>query len=305
MIHCVLYLTYIYFRKFFKKKDFLTLFAIIFVLFCLFLKIYKEYNTYRYFLFLFLFSIAGHHFNRKDLNWLKKHPNWRTLIILEYALTSAPIFIIFLLKKDFLLCVIFALCVAGIAFLAQKNLKIRYPFLLFDPFWVICFRKYKLLLWLPIGLSLVFLGKTHHNPNLVVFSLLITSIIGAIPSFEREHRWHLISSEFTEKQYLIKQLKINILNYFIFSILINLLAIFTFADTFPYVVLSFFVPTIGVYTKYCCFKNLLRQSIVFSLLICALPYAFPIVFLPLLHYFSVKEIKKIKYVTNSYPREKI
>ena len=186
-----LYLTYIYYRKLFPKGDILTIGLLLGVLCYALYALYLHYESWQYALWSLPLGSFMYHNNRKDLSLLKVHSHYRAIIITEYIIENLPFLILMLLKKDFITAIAISLSFVLIGYLPQKNFSLKYPFSLADPFWHIAFRKYKLILGLPIAIALIIIGAVYQNPNLALFALAIVAFIGCIPYFEREFKAHM------------------------------------------------------------------------------------------------------------------
>ena len=207
-----LYLTYIYYRKLFPKGDILTIGLLLGVLCYALYALYLHYESWQYALWSLPLGGFMYHNNRKDLPLLKVHSHYRAIIITEYVIENLPFLVLILLKKDFITAVAISLSFVLIGCLPQKNFTLKYPFSLADPFWHIAFRKYKLILGLPIAIALIIIGAVYQNPNLALFALALVALIGCIPYFEREFKAHMNVSAYRGKDYLLHQLKAGILN---------------------------------------------------------------------------------------------
>lgn len=296
MIRVVFYLIYIHWRKFFSKGDWLTIGVLLAVFsFCL-IGIYQTYEKNYYFLFIFLISSMAHHFGRNDFQLLQKKSNWRKIIFLEYLFNILPILLIFSLKQDFLYAVLCVFVVSILVFLPQKSFKIVYPFAIFDPFWVVSFRRYKLIFLFPILIFLLVMGKIYDNENLALFVFFLTAILGVIPYFEREFLAHILASKFKGEKYLGKQILCGMKNFSILFIPIFVLSFVFFSWEITFLGLfSFLFVFLAILTKYTFFENTLMQSIVFVMIIGGYSLGFPLICLPFLYY---KAVKNLENVTN-------
>lgn len=291
-------LLYIYWRKFFSKGDFFTIGVILFIfIFCL-VGIYQTYEKNHHLLFVFLLIPITHHFGRNDFSLLQKFSNWRKIIFLEYFFNIFPILLIFSFKLDFLYASLCLFTIGILVFLSQKSFKISYPFDVFDPFWVISFRKYKLIFLLPVIIFLIIMGKIYKNENLALFSFFLATIIGSIPYFDREFIAHILTAKFKGKKYLEKQIICGIKNFSIVFIPVFSLNLFFFNWKIAFLGLfSFLLVLLVILTKYTFFENPLVQSIVFIMIIGGYAFGLPLICLPFLYY---KAVKKLENVTNQY-----
>lgn len=294
-----LYLTYIYWRKIFSKGDWLTIGALLAVFsFCL-VGIYQTYEKNYYFLFVFLISLVAHHFGRNDFPLLQRFSNWRKIIFLEYLFTILPILLIFSIKQDFLYAVLCVFVVSILVFLPQKSIKIVYPFAIFDPFWVVSFRRYKLIFLFPLLIFLLVMGKIYDNENLALFVFFVMAILGAIPYFEREFLIHILVSKFKGEKYFGRQILCGIKNFTILFLPIFVLSLVLFSWKITFLgVFSYLVVALAILTKYTFFENPLMQSIIFVIIMGGYAFGLPLICLPFLYYKAVKKIKKLQNVTD-------
>lgn len=296
MLQKSFYLIYISWRKFFVKGDFFSLGILLAVYTFSIVGIYQTYEKKYYFLFLFLLFPVSHHLGRSDFSLLQNFPKWRKLIFLEYLLHTLPILLFFSIKQDFLYAFISFLVPAILVFLPQKSLKINYPFAVSDPFWIISFRKYKLIFLFPILVFLLIMAKIYQNENLALFVFILTAILGIIPYFEREFLAHIFASKFKGEKYLEKQIICGMKNFSIlfFPIFTLILMLFHWKIALLGLFCFLFV-LLSVLTKYVFFENPLVQSIVFIMILGGYSFGLPIICLPFLYY---KAVKKLKNVTN-------
>ncbi|MFH6955973.1 hypothetical protein ACHRV1_01095 [Flavobacterium aquidurense] len=174
---------------------------------------------------------------------------------------------------------------------------LKYPFKLFDPFWHICFRKNKLIVFVPLIIFLNIVGNEYQNENLNISTLLIIAIVGCLPSFQREKLVHLKVSSFVSKKYLLKQIQVVLLNTTILStILIICFIMFKKWDLLLLVPLVFLFPVINILFKYTFFANALLHQIFFALFIGTAQVGLPFLVLPFLYYKSIQTINKLQNV---------
>lgn len=298
MIKTALFLVYIYYRKFFIKGDFLALGLILIGLFGILSSVYQNYESYCYALFLFLIETAFYHQQRNDFSLLKIRTNYQMLIFLEYLIKNAPVWLIFLLKKDIFLAILFIFGLVLCLFLPDKNLKIKYPFSFFDPLWHNTFRRYKLLISIPLCVIFICVAKWYHNENLGIFMLFVTASIAMFPYFEREHTAHINASVFKGADYLQKQLKTGFLNFLWIFTPVLLVFLCFFPKEILFVPFCFLFPFAALISKYALFDNKLSQGIILAITLGGITYGFPIFVFPFLYYKSIKTIKEIQDVTD-------
>lgn len=289
-----LFLSYIHWRKFFRKGDFFTIGVLLFVfVFCL-VGIYQTYEKNNYFLFAFLLSPVAHHFSRNDFALLEHFRHWRKIIFLEYFINILPVLLIFCIKQDILYAILCLFGVILLVFLPRKSIKIPYPFDVFDPFWVISFRKYKLALLYPTFVFLLIMGKRYENENLALFTFVLTAILGAIPYFEREFLAHLLVCKFKGRKYLERQFLCGVKNFSVLFLPLFALSWLLFSWKVAFLGLfSYLFLALALVSKYAFFQNPLRQSFVFVLMIAGYSFGLPLLCLPFLYYRAVKMLENV------------
>lgn len=302
MLKIVFYLVYIFWRKYFVKGDYLALSLIFIGLSFSLAGIYKNYADYYFLLFLFPLGMLFHHWGRNDFPLLKTHRHWRGLIFGEYVINNVPILLIFSVKQDFLWAVLTVLFLGFCACLPQKSFKMAYPFSVFDPLWHTAFRKYKLILGLPVSLFLVAIAKAYNNENIAVFALIFNALLCCVPYFEREHQAHIGISFFKGKAYLHQHIRVSFQNYLWVSLLPILLATVLFSwELLVYGLLFYGIVLVSLLTKYAFFENPVSQSIVFVLIASGFTYGIPFLALPVLY---IQALKKINFVGNNLNTKK-
>ena len=85
-------------------------------------------------------------------------------------------------------------------------------FSLTDPTWHIAFRKYKLIIVLPLTIAFVIIGRIYENPNVALFALGAMAFTACVPYFEREFSSHIAVANHKGEMYLREQLKAGLLN---------------------------------------------------------------------------------------------
>ncbi|OUL61259.1 hypothetical protein B8T70_16340 [Flavobacterium sp. AJR] len=300
MIKILKYLILIRFRKILPKDDYLAigLFLAFYSVIIYFLN--QLFPKYNYYFLITTLEIAFYHQNRKDIELLRVNKNYRLLLFLEYTIYSFPFIIIYLINQRWDILIIHSLILYFLILLNKLGLKtIKYPFRLFDPFWHICFRKNKLILFIPLIIFLNVMGDQYNNDNLNLASLFLVSFIGCLPSFNRENIIHIKISSFDSGKYLLKQIQVAIYNTLLLSTaLILCLLIFKKWDLLLFVPLVFLFPIISILFKYTFFSNSLLQQIFFALFIINIQIGIPFLILPYLYYKSIKTINNLKYVTD-------
>lgn len=300
MIKIIKYLIIIRFRKILPKDDYLaiSLFLLFYAVFIYFLN--QLFPKYSYYFLLSTLELAFYHQNRKDIQLLKINKNYVQLLFLEYLIYSFPFLFIYIFNGRWDLLIIHFLILAILIAINKKEIKsIKFPFKLFDPFWHICFRKYKLIIIIPLIVFLNVIAYQYHNENLSIASLFVVSFIGCLPSFNREQLIHLKVSAFNSRQYLFKQIKVTLYNTLLLGIaLFFCLVLFQKWELLWFVPLVFLFPAISILFKYSLFNNVLLQQLFFALFVGNIQTGLPLLILPYLYYLSIKKIKHLKHVTD-------
>ncbi len=299
MIKTIFYLVYVFWRKYIKKGDYLTAFVIFMGLGYAVFQIYKDYNNKHYLLFIFLIATILEHIQRKDLSLLKRIRNWRIIIFGQYTLISMPILILFTIKRDFLLLLVYILGLYATTFIRNKNIKIAYPFSLYYPMWHTSFRKYKLVFIYPFLAFILYISKRYGNINLAYFVLGVISIISVVPYFEREHIIHIKSSNLKGQRFLFRQISTAFINYLLHCFIFVVLGVILFDyKILIWAVILFLITIIGVLTKYVFYGNVLSQSVFFTVMVAGSQYGLPFIAMPYIYYKAIRNIKKIQDVTH-------
>ncbi|SNR24488.1 hypothetical protein [Flavobacterium sp. ov086] len=301
MIQVIQTLLLIRLRKFLPAKDklavMLFLCGCLLYLFCL----NEKFQVLRNYSLLFSLDIFFYHLNRKDIELLKLNKKWKLILFGEYFIYSLLYLLLLAINKEYLLALIYlALITAYIVVVPEFHNKIiKYPFKLFDPFWHICWRRNKLILFLPITVFLVILGDLYNNENLIIASFFIASLFGALPSFQRESLESIKISSYYEKYYLTNQFKTVIVNSLMVTTpLIVSLLIFQKWELFCFVPLIFAIPLVNIIFKYSFFKNQFQHQLMLAVFLSMLPLGIPVIAIPFLYLKSVKTIKAIQYASN-------
>lgn len=298
MIKIISYLLLIRLRKILPKGD---SFAILLFLFFYGVAVYflnLSYNNYgSYFIYGSVLDVLLYHSNRKDLELLKRHKRVKEILFVEYIIYSLPFLFVYIYHHNFLFVAIQILVTLAILFLEPVLFKsIKYPFNLFNPFWHICFRKYKLLFFVPIVFFLNYVGWQSNNGNLNIATLFVASVFGCIPSFEREELQHIKMSYFESKKYLMEQIKCVLYNASFLSIPIILCFIVLQKwDLLVFVPLIYFFPIVNILFKYSFYYNVLLQQIFFIIFVVNTQSGLSLLVLPFLYYKSFKTIEQIQY----------
>jgi hypothetical protein len=300
MIKILKYLIVIRFRKILPKHDYLAIGLLLLFYAVIIYFLNQVFPKYSYYFLITTLELAFYHQNRKDIELLKVNKNYRLLLFLEYLIYSSPFIFIYIINYRWDIVIIHFVILYFLILLSKIGVKIiKYPFRLFDPFWHICFRKNKLVLFIPLVIFLNVMGNMHHNDNLNLASLFIVAIIGCLPSFKRENVIHIKMSFFNSRKYLLKQIQVGLYNTLMLStVLILCLLMFKKWDLLLFVPLIFLLPIISILFKYSFFSNELLQQLFLALFIINIQIGLPFLILPYLYYKSIKTINNLKYVTD-------
>ena len=293
------YLILIRFRKIISKGDNLAIgLILILYLFIAYLinENYQKIKPYSYLLFLDVFI---YHINRTDIDFLKIKKHYKRLILCEYLIyTAAYFFILFVNQDESKAILIFFLLVVLIYMPGIKLKHISIPFDSFDPFWIINFRKYKLLFIYPVIAFLSYISNKYQNENINYFCLILIGFISCSPSFERERLTFIKVSIFRPSKYLQKQLFASINNTFLLlSPLIFLFCIELKWEILMLTPLVFLFSISNVLFKYTFYDNVFLQKISFTAYITLgfMMFGISIITLPFLYRKAIKNLKIIKY----------
>lgn len=303
LITILKYLFTVRFRKLVSKGDNIAVLLIVLLyLFTAYL-VFKNYQHFQNYVLIFFLDVVGYHLQRSDIGILKLRKNYKLILLLEYFVYSLPFYLVIIFKGKFLLFAGILIFNVFLINLPKSNFKtLKYPFDLFNVYWHINFRKYKLIylfLLLPI---LVYIAAEYKNHNLIYFVLLILSLIACTPSFERERIEEIKQNPFTAEKYLWYQFKNTIRNTFYITIPIAImLCIFQIWEEFIWIGFVFIAPLANVILKYLCFRNNLIQQIFFVLFIATSIFLFglPLIITPFMYKKAIKNLNALKYAENS------
>jgi len=300
MIRIIQTLILIRLRKFLPPGDKLALILFFCGYILCFVCINEKFEVLRNYSLVFSLDIFFYHINRKDIELIKLSRKWKLVLLGEYFVYSFPYLVLFLLNSEYLLAVLFFILTTASISIPQVNGKtIKYPFRLFDPFWHICWRKNKLLLFFPLIIFLVVIGDLYNNENLIIASFFVASIFTALPSFQREVYESIKMSTYIGKHYLQKQFKTAIFNSLIITIpLIVTLFLFQKWQLLFFTPLIFAFPLVNILFKYSFFSNQFLHQVMFVVFLSTLPLGIPIIAIPFLYLKSIKTIKAIQYVSD-------
>ncbi|SFB12388.1 hypothetical protein SAMN05660845_1748 [Flavobacterium swingsii] len=296
MLKILKYLITIRFRKLFAKDDNLAIalfvLAIAVSMYLFQVKLHQFIN----YAMLFLLQILSLQINRKDIELLSLNTNFRLILFFEYTILSLPILILLILNFKWICFLGFLISIFALTFINKSTAKaFRYPFKMFDPFWTISFRKYKLFLVIPVLGFLAYMGFKNQNPNLYYAALLVVGVILCVSSSEREKLHFVKASSFIGKDYLRQQIKT--IAYNSAFVLIPISIVFLILKQFQilfFIPLLLFFPIINLLFKYTFFERKIVHNIFFALFVGNMIYGFPLLFIPLLYIKSVKNLKIIQ-----------
>lgn len=300
MIKIIQTLVLIRLRKFLPAEDKLALILFFCGYIICFLCINEKFQVLRNYSLVFSLDIFFYHINRKDIELIKLSRKWKLVLLGEYFVYSLPYLVLFLLNGEYLSAMLFFILTTVCISVPQvKGRIIKYPFRLFDPFWHICWRKNKLILFFPFIIFLVVIGNLYHNENLIIASFFVASIFTALPSFQREAYESIKISTYIGKDYLQKQFKTAIFNSLIITIpLIVTLSLFQKWQVLFFTPLIFAFPLVNILFKYSFFGNQFLHQVMFVVFLSTLPLGIPIIAIPFLYLRSIKTIKAIQYVSD-------
>lgn len=260
-----------------------------------------KFDTFKDYILFFSFEILYYHLHRKDLELLYLHNKYKLILFLEYLIYSSPYLILFIINQKFLFALIYLLLLLVFVNLPRINILniLKYPFNFFDPFWHICFRKYKLILVIPLCVFLIYMGINHNNQNLIFSTLLFISLTASIPSFQRERIAYIKVSKYTGKKYIINHCRTSIINTSIIALpIFFMLVICQQWNILVFTPLIFILPLSSIFFKYSFFSHIFSHVLFFAIYVSQIPSGIIFFILPFLFYKAVKQIKTIQHVTN-------
>lgn len=296
MLKILKYLILIRFRKIFAKDDFFAigLFLLAISVLCYFFQINYQKNVV--YLAVFIIQIIAIQIDRNDKDFLILNKNFRIILFLEYVILSLPILVLLVLNSKLYYFLGYLFSIFLVAFINKSTSKVfRYPFKMFDVFWTISFRKYKLFLLIPVLGFVIYISQKYQNPNLQYFVLLALGIILCVPSNEREKVHFIKASSFIGKDYLWQQIKTILYNsmFVLFPIAIIFLVLQEF-QIIIFMPLLLILPIVNLLFKYVFFDRIIVHNIAFLFFLGNLMYGFPLLFIPILYFKSIKNLKIIQ-----------
>jgi hypothetical protein len=297
------YLFIVRFRKLISKGDRIALLLIVLLYFAIAFLVFRNYQHFQNYILLFFLDTVGYHLQRSDIEILKLRKNYKAILFLEYLIYSLPFYLVLLFKEEFLLITGVLIFNIVLINLPKSNFKtIRYPFNLFNVYWHINFRKYKLIYLFPLLAILIYVATEYQNHNLIYFVLLVLGIIACSPSFEREQVEEIKRNPYTAEKYLKCQLKNTVINTFYITIPIAvMLCCFQQWEKLLWVGFVFIAPLLNVILKYLYFRNDLMHQIVFVLFIVSsvLSFGASLIAIPFMYKKAIQNLKAIKYAEDS------
>nr|WP_294781962.1 hypothetical protein [uncultured Flavobacterium sp.] len=303
MITILKYLFLVRFRKLVSKDDYIAISLIVAVYLVAAFLVFRNYNYFHNYILLFFLDVVGYHLQRSDIEILKLKKNYKVIFFVEYLIYSLPFHLVLLFKKEFLfIAVVLGFNILLINLPKSKFKTIPYPFHLFNVYWHICFRQYKLIFVFPFLAILMYVSAVYKNENLIYFVLIVLASIGCVPSFEREKIEEIKRNPFTAEKYLLFQLKNTIINTFYIVIpVFILLCCFQEWQKLALLFVVFIPPVLNVIIKYVYFYNNLVHQIVFAFFVSSIFFLFgaPLLATPFMYKKAIKNLKAIKYADDS------
>lgn len=291
------YLFLIRFRKLVSKGDILAIILILLLHIAAAFVVYVNYEVFRNYIFIAFLEVVIYHLQRTDLELLKLKKNYKTVVFVEYCIYSLPFYLVLVLKKEFwfiMAILVFKIVLINVPKFDSKI--IRYPFDLFNVFWHVSFRKYRLIYIYPILLFLIYAAIRYSNENLTFMIFIAFSLLACIPTFEKESVEELKSNPFNGEKYLLHQLKNTIINtFYLVIVIVPLLCILQW-EKLVFLPLVFIAPFLNVLLRYIYFNNHFLQQIVFTFFLASAIffYGIPLIILPFLYKKAVNTLNTLK-----------
>ncbi|WP_430614426.1 hypothetical protein [Flavobacterium sp. JP2137] len=294
----LMYLATVRFRKIFSKGDYmamgLTLLAYALVAYVIF----TNFEALKYYCVVFVLEVVLYHWNRTDMELLKLKRGYKGLLFLEYGFYTLPIYAVLLLKGEWLAALAVAVFIFGLISLPKRSFKtLRSPFRMTDPFWTMSFRKYKLFFALPFCVGGIYLAKRYENEQLILGVLLLITLLGCIPSFQREREEEVKRSVGDAKSYLRIQVYTQVIHigFFLIPLALTLL-LFSFWSWLYLLLLPLCAVVLNVILKYVFFHNPLLQQLfwVFFISLSMTTFGLPLIALPFLYQKAINNLRVLK-----------
>lgn len=295
IIYCLILIR---FRKYLSKGDNVAILLItaIYILVAYFSYLNFEKIT-NWFLLLFLDPVL-YHYKRKDLDLLKSNRDYIWIIFLEYLIYVFPFFVVLLLKKQFIIAFLILCSYKAIVMLPRLNVRVqKLPFQIFDPFWHIVFRRYRIIYWLlPLLFLFSFMGFKHNNINLQYFVVISVGVVCCLPSFERERKEEINFANYNSADYLTLQLKNTLTNtlFLLGSTSLILFLVFFDANLLFFSLILILITLFNVLLKYVFFYSSFKQQIFFSIVL--LSFGIILLMAPFLYKRAINNLNEIKNV---------
>lgn len=300
MIKILCFLFLIRFRRLVSKDDFFSIISLVLLYASSAIVFYINYNELYYYIYLFFIDISVQHIN--DIELLKLRINYKSILFIEYVIYLLPFIIVFLIKMEYLLFLGFLIFIVILINTPKINFKtFQYPFQLFNPFWQISFRKYKLALFLPIVLILINKAIQYNNENIIYFTFIVLALISCIPSFERERPEEIKLNPFNSKKYLFYQFKNSLINTAFLIIPIAIFLCFLLKWNMLLFLFGIFVITlINILLKYVFYTNTILHQIAFIFFVglSITLFGVPLLITPFLYKKSIENLNTIKYANH-------
>ncbi len=302
MLKIIYLLFLVRFRKLVSKGDHFAIVILLSIYILIAFVVFKNYEELKYYLYLLFIDIFVQHINRTDIELLKLKSKYKIILFIEYIIYLLPFYIIFLLQKDLLL--FFGFIIYKIILINSKRVNfktIKYPFHLFNPFWHIGFRKYKLVLFLPVILILIYMAIKHNNENIIYFTFIVLALISCVPSFERERLEEIKLTPFDSKKYLFYQFKNALINTTCLIIPIAIILCFLLKWNMLLFLFGIYIITlINILLKYVFYSNPFLHQIVFIFFVglTVTLFGVPLLITPYLYKKSIENLNTIKYANH-------
>lgn len=219
-----------------------------------------------YILFLLLISQCVYLQNRNDFEFFKKKLKYPNIIIIYFfdlfILNTPILFLISIKSFEFLIYSIISIFIFSFLHNNYSIKKIPLPFLKKDPVWTTYFRKNPFIFFILIILYyILYEGLVNQNYNLIIFSIIVLLIIILSVLNNREEIIFIKLSKLSIEKYLLKIIKIYLINSLIIFIPIVILLIVYNTLTFQICFLYTFSVIVLVNLKYLFFNKELTHGI--------------------------------------------
>lgn len=283
-------------RKFFGKVDFASYLVVLAGSFFA-IRILSQYVVkYEYYFLFFSLEILRYHTQRKDLDLIQLKKNYKLILFLEYSIYSFIFTIPLLISFKWIPIVLYHILILLYINFHTKiklNYIFKYPFKLLDPFWVISFRKNKLVLIIIPVLFFIYVGNKYDNHNLILFTYLLISIVLSIPSFQREDLYFIKVSQ--HQDYLKSQLKGSFYNSLFLIVPIFFTTLIFGKFKLLWILALVPIPMfLNILLKYAFFKQIIQHQFLFVIILSGTQYFLPFLAIPFIFQRSRKKLNSIK-----------